>query len=115
MMTMPLDQVLQWINIGMTAVMILGGAFTAGRLFERMANVRRGMAALKKQQKEDMTELKDQLFGPHGQGGIFLPRAEWLIQRENDIRERGEFDNRLTEISRRVGGVETRVASGPEG
>lgn len=92
-----LGQVLQWVQIGLILSGLLGGFFTAGRLFERMANV-----------KDDVHKLETRLFGPDGQGGLFLFRSEAALMLENANRARAEFDNRLTDLSNRLGRVEAR-------
>ena len=93
-----LEQVLQWCQILLSILTLAGGAFTIGRVFERMANM-----------QKDLDDFKLSLFGPYGDAGIFIRRSEADLLFKQADRARGEFDTRLSDLASRMGGLEQRM------
>ena len=90
-------EILQWVQIGLSALTMLGGAFALGRVFERMTAFQEGQK-----------EIKVALFGPDGQGGVFLRRAEAELMLQSANSQRAAQNSRLEELSTRLHAVEAR-------
>lgn len=94
---MQADQALRWLQIAVSILTLGGVAFATGRLYGRIDTIH-----------TTVTKMSDALFGVDGGKGAFISRIEADLLREGAMREHAEFDNRLTDLARRLGAVETR-------
>lgn len=95
---MTVEQYLQWAQLAVSVVTLLGGAFILGRLFERLSMLEDGFV-----------ELKRAIFGRDAQGGIFVRQTEFKLILEGLRDGQAHTEQKIVEMTSRIEAFEQRV------